>query len=228
MRVDKWRLYVMGGMSGNVYIYNKFNAKLVAVVNDGLPAGKTALNDAVFVGNTLYVTDSYAPILWKLVSWNGKYQLQKVVDFTGTAFVYTPGQFNADGIVASPDGRYLLISNVYDGKLYRVDLVTKKVSFVDIGALVPGADGLHFLGDEVYIAQNAANKIWRVELAADFSSGWVDTITTSPSFDFTVAIAPVGDRLLVLNSQFEHLFAPPGQTPTPPTLPFWISNIKLP
>ena len=142
-------------------------------------------------------------------------------------FHYTTG-FNADGIAATPDGRYLIVGALNTGKLYRIEIATKAVSEIDTGgADLTNADGIELVGHDLYVARNANNQIVTLELADDWASADVDTVTTSPHFDFAVAIAAVGSRLLVLNSQFEHLgFG--GGTPTPPTLPFTITSITRP
>jgi sugar lactone lactonase YvrE len=228
MRTDRSRLYVAGGASGTVWIYDKSSGAFIAKVSNGLPSTGTTLNDLAVTRSGVFVTDSLSPTLWRL-TWgsDGKPALEKWLDFTGTAFHYTTG-FNADGIQATPDGRFLIVGALNTGKLYRIDIATKAVVEINTGgADLTNADGIELVGHDLYVARNVNNQIVTLELADDWTSADVDTITTSPHFDFTVAVAAVGSRLLVLNSQFEHLgFG--GGTPSPPTLPFTITSITRP
>jgi Cu-Zn family superoxide dismutase len=228
MRTDRSRLYVAGGATGTVWIYDKSNGSFIAKVSNGLPSTGTTLNDLAVTRDGVFVTDSLSPTLWRLtIGHDGKPSLEKWLDFTGTAFHYTTG-FNADGIAATPDGRYLIVGALNTGKLYRIEIATKAVVEITTGgADLTNADGIELVGHDLYVARNANNQIVTLELADDWASADVDTITTSPHFDFTVAVAAVGSRLLVLNSQFEHL-AFGGGTPTPPTLPFTITSITRP
>src|SRR4051794_41542723 len=126
--------------------------------------------------------------------------MEKWLDFTGTVFQYTTG-INVDGIQATPDGRFLIIGATNTGKLYRVDLRTKAVAVIDTGgADLTNADGIELVGHDLYVARNANNQIVKVELSDHWSTGTVETITTSPRFDYTVALAAVRSPLLVPES----------------------------
>jgi sugar lactone lactonase YvrE len=225
MRTDRSRLYVAGGSSGTVWVYNKWNASFIGKASNGLPAAGTLLNDLAVTRSGVFVTDSLSPTLWRLVPGpGGALTLEKWLDFTGTAFHYTTG-YNADGIAATPDGRFLIVGALNTGKLYRIEIATKAVVEVDTGgADLTNADGIELVDHDLYVARNSNNQIVKLELGDDWASGAVDTVTTSPRFDFTVALAAVGDRLLVLNSQFEHLGAGAGA----PTLPFTVVSITRP
>jgi hypothetical protein len=228
MRTDRAHLYVAGGSSGTVWVYDKRSGAFIGKASNGLPSTGTTLNDLAVTRSGVFVTDSLSPTLWRLVQGaGGAYTLEKWLDFTGTAFQYTTG-FNADGIAATPDGRYLIVGALNTGKLYRIEIATRAVVEIDTGgADLTNADGIELVGHDLYVARNSNNQIVTLEVADDWASADVDTITTSPRFDFTVGIAAVGDRLLVLNSQFEHLGLG-GGTATPPTLPFTITSITRP
>jgi sugar lactone lactonase YvrE len=228
MRTDRTRLYVAGGAAGTVWVYDKSTGTFITKLSNGLPSTGTTLNDLAVTSSGVYVTDSLSPTLWRIAPGpDGKLTIEKWLDFTGTAFQYTTG-YNADGIQATPDGRFLIVGALNTGKLYRIDIASKAVVEIDTGgADLTNADGIELVGDDLYVARNVNNQIVKLDLADDWASGAVDTITTSPRFDFTAAIAAVGSRLLVLNSQFEHLGLG-GGTPTPPTLPFTIASIRRP
>jgi sugar lactone lactonase YvrE len=223
METDHRFLYVAGGATGTFWIYDTGNASLVAKLSNGLSTG-TFVNDLVVTRSGVFVTDSNAPYLWRVARGpDGKPVMEKWLDFTGTAFQYTTG-FNANGIAATPDGRFLIVGASNTGKLYRIEIATKAVAEIGTGgADLTNADGIELVGHDLYVARNRLNLIVEVELADDWTSGEVDTSTTSPRFDFITAIAAAGDRLLVVNSQFEK-----RGTTTPPTLPFTVTSIRRP
>jgi sugar lactone lactonase YvrE len=242
-RPDHNRVFVGSFGSGKVWIYGEKNAKLIATLDTGLPGA--ILNDFSFLRDgTAFLTDSTNPFLWRITfSRNGTPTLDKFLDFTGTPFVYGPG-VNADGIVTSPDGRFLVINQLSTGDLFRVDVTTKTVTQIDVGGFdLTNADGMAIDGSSLYVVRNANAQIVKVDLSQDFTTGTVDTVTTSPAFLFPSAVVVVGQRdgrghgngddedddergggkLLVLNSQLDKLFS--GGSPE---LPFTITSITQP
>jgi Cu-Zn family superoxide dismutase len=245
-RPDHKRVFVGSFGSGKVWIYNENNGKLIAILDTGMPS--SILNDFSFLPDgTAFVTDSTNPFLWRITfAHDGKPTLDKFLDFTGTPFVYAAG-INADGIVTSPNGRYLVVNQLSTGKLFRVDVATKAVTQIDDGGFdLTNADGMDLQGRSLYVVRNANAQIVKVDLSPDFSTGVVDTVTTSPAFLFpsaAIVVAPGNDqgddqgdengqhqsdaqsgaKLLVLNSQLDKLFG--GGTPK---LPFTITSINLP
>jgi Cu-Zn family superoxide dismutase len=225
MRTDRTHLYVAGGATGTVWIYDKRTGAFITKLSDGLPSTGTTLTDLAATPSGVYVTDSLAPVLWRVTPGPGGPTLQRWLDFTGTAFQYTTG-YNADGIQATPDGSSLIVGALNTGNLYLIDIATKAVVQIDTGgADLTNADGIELVGHDLYVARNLNNQIVKLNLSDDWKTATVDTVTTSPRFDYTVALAAAGSRLLVLNSQFEHLG---GGTASPPTLPFTITSIRLP
>ena len=89
------------------------------------------------------MTDSVNPFLWRITfAGNGKPTLEKWLDFTGTLFVYNAG-INADGIVTSANGRYLVINQLSTGDLFRIDVASKAVTQIDVGGFdLTNADGM--------------------------------------------------------------------------------------
>ncbi len=228
-RPNHGRVFVGSFGSGKIWIYGESSGKLIATLDTGMPT--SVLNDFSFLPDgTAFATDSVNPFLWRITfSHDGKPTLQKWLDFTGTAFVYNSG-FNADGIVTSPGGRYLVINQLSTGDLFRVDVATQAVTKTDVGGFdLTNADGMDLQGRSLYVVRNANAQIVKIDLSADFSSGAVDTVTTSPAFLFPTAAVIVGsdewqgggEKLLVLNGQLDKL----GGSPV---LPFTITSINLP
>ncbi|MDP9364205.1 MAG: superoxide dismutase [Chloroflexota bacterium] len=233
---DEGRLYVAGGTTGLVSVYDTGTGALLAEFSNGL-APNTFLNDvAVSAAGDAYVTDSFNPFLSVVLAASvvpGS-ALEEGAATPGTgapvgplapaldlsAFGFQLGEgFNANGIVATPDGRYLLVAQTNTGLLYRVELAAEEAIQVDLGgASLPG-DGLLLDGQTLYAV--TGNEISVVELAEDYAAGSVVGSFTDPSFSSPTTIARYDGCLLVVNSQF----ANQGGTPD---LPFTISAVPIP
>jgi len=233
-RPDHGRVFVGSFGSGKIWIYGERSGKLIATLDTGMPS--SVINDFSFLRDgTAFATDSVNPFLWRITfSRSGTPTLEKWLDFTGTPFVYNAG-FNADGIVTSGNGRYLVVNQLSTGDLFRIDVATKAVTQIDVGGFdLTNADGMDLDGQSLYVVRNANAQIVKVDLSADFTTGTVDTITTSPAFLFPTAAVVIdsgdgqgfghdGSKLLVLNGQLDKLFG--GGSPS---LPFTITSINLP
>jgi len=220
---DQGRLFIAGASTGKIFVYDTATGALIGQFDNNVAA--TFLNDIAITRNgDAYVTDSLDPTLYKVsIDAQGQPQFEAWLDFTGTPFVYQPG-FNANGIVASPDGKYLVIVQSNTGKLFRVDTTTKEVTEVNLGgATVTNGDGLVLRGHTLYVVRNANALITQVQMSGDFSSGRVVSSTTDPSFRFPTTAAIAEGRLLVVNSQFDK--RGPGLQPE---LPFTVSSVRVP
>lgn len=151
--------------------------------------------------------------------WSGIQRLRVFRDLRGTAWHQIRDRFNASGIVATSDGRFLLVVNAASGELVRVRLGDKAVTRVDLhGADITGSQGMALTdGDVLYAARQTADSIARIRLTDAFARGRLLSATHDPSFRSPNDVAIAGDRLLVTNTQFD-----------PGTPPFTVSSIPLP
>jgi sugar lactone lactonase YvrE len=214
LEVDGNRLYIAGGNTGRIFVYDTETGALLGSFQTG-PGG--FLNDVVTTtSGDAFVTDSFRPILWRVSA-----DLQTVepwLNFAGTPVVYGPG-FNLNGIVATPDGRYLIVSKSNSRQLFRIDLETKEV--VEIVTDAPtGGDGLQLRGHTLYAIVDGG--ILEVQLSGDYSSGTVGELTGVGSFRSPTTNAIARGRMLVVNSQFA---ARPSGTQV---LPFTVSSVAIP
>lgn len=204
LKVDpQGRLFVAGGDSGQVSVYDTGSGKGIrSYTTAGAPG--TFVNDLVVTPAGVYVTDSSRPLLSLIrTTATGLGEIETFVDFSGTAFAYGEG-FNANGIAATPDGRYLIIVASNTGALYRVDTQTRVVLPVDLGGMtVPNGDGLLLDGTTLYVVQNANQSIAVLTLEPDLTRGRVTATITDDALDYPTTLALDGDRLLVVNSQFD-------------------------
>ncbi|MDZ4231155.1 MAG: PQQ-dependent sugar dehydrogenase, partial [Dehalococcoidales bacterium] len=185
------------------------------------------LNDAALAPNgDAYITDSRRPVLFKIDGSGAQPgELESWLDFTGTPVQFTPGATALNGIVVSQDGAYIVVVHSGDQKLFRITVASKEVLEVDLGGTPQGGDGMVLDGQALYVLARTqtGDMIVRIQMAADFSSGVIRDSFRDDSFAFPTTIAKVGDRMLVVNSQFNARGA--GQTPS---LPFTVSDIPIP
>jgi sugar lactone lactonase YvrE len=215
LEVDGDRLWVAGGPTGLVFVYDTDTRALLGSFATG--AGGF-LNDVATARNgDAFVTDSFRPVLWRVPAGLGA--IEPWLDFTGTPFQYGPG-FNANGIVATPDGKYLIVSQSNAQKLFRIDLATKEVAEI-VTNEPTGGDGLQLQGRRLFAVAGGA--IVKVKLSGDFLEGSVESRTTDPSWLSPTTNAIARGRMLLVNSQFARRNAG-----LPPILPFTVSNLEIP
>ena len=243
LKLDNRQLFVAGAGTGKVFIYNASSGKLIRSFEAQGVDKPIFLNDLAINPQTgdVYITDSFVPILWRVPAEEvnnsptpGK--LEPWLDLTDTPIKYTEG-FNLNGIVATPDPRFLLTVQSNTGNLYRINTEDKKVRKVDLGgATLTQGDGLVLTDNTLYVIRNQGfpntnggfvTKI--IEFDERFKSGHVEgdgTEVPSPE-DFPTTAALVGEQLLVVNSQFNTKGGPVGGT-TPPEIPFTVSGMPAP
>jgi sugar lactone lactonase YvrE len=228
LKLDNERLFVAGAGTRKVFIYKALSGDLIRSFN---APGAGFLNDLAINSQTgdTYITDSFVPTLWRISGG----QLEPWLDLdnppnqSSDPIPYTAEVFNLNGIVATPDGRYLLTVQSNTGNLYRIDTQTEppQVTQVELsGATLTQGDGLVLRDNTLYVIRNQGF-ITKVSLNEQFTSGQVegDTLVPFPD-DFPTTGALAGRRILVVNSQFNKGFVSPGK----PKIPFTVSAMRAP
>lgn len=199
------RIFVAGGPSGRLWVFAADGATLAALAT---PAG-TFLNDvAVAADGAAYFTDSNQARIWRVARGaGGAWQATLWLDAGATIPVVLPG-FNLGGIVATPNGQYLLVAQGTTGRLWRIDLVTKEIVPVDLGgASIGNADGIVLRGHTLWVVQNFSRQITELALEGHWAAARLVSLTPTPA-DRTFTTAKIAKgRLLLVDSQFG--FAPP-------------------
>lgn len=165
-------------------------------------ANDVALDDE---GNA-YVTDSFAPMIYK-------------VDTTGktTIFAQNPLFKDADGFnlngIAYHKGGYLLVGKYNSGELFKISVSDpSKVQKVVLPDLIKGADGFKFFDREhLFVAVNLdADNILELVSTDDWKTAKiareVKSIDSMPT-----SVTRVDDDIWVLNSRLNTLFDPKGE-----------------
>ncbi len=212
------KLWVAGGRTGKMWVYDTTDGSLVAQFTT--PAGEAFINDMAITDSGVYFTDSFRPIIWRVTNLDAP-EAEAWLDLTGSAINYTPG-FNLNGIVATPDGKNLIVVHSIEGELYRINTETKEVFWVQTGTIpLTAGDGLAYVNGVVYVLRNSYAEIVRIDLAEDLNSGGGGEVTYSDLFIYPTTLAFTGNTFLVANSQFNNQ----GGSPI---LPFTVAQIPLP
>ena len=206
------RLWVAGSTTGQAYVYDAATGATLAVYNLGAP-GATLINDAVVLRNAVYFTDSWNPVLYRVpLGPGGELQQPSAVQTIALSGDYTSvaGQFNGNGLVATPNEDQLILGNSATGVLYRVDPATGQTRAIDLaGGSVAFDDGLMLIGRTLYVVQGAINQVGVVQLSADYATGVVDEPLANGALEFPSSIGAFGSALYAVNARFD---VQPGPT----------------
>ena len=199
------RLFVAGGPTGRAFVYNARTGADIAsyVLAPGF------INDVVVTRTGAYFTNSNRAELYRIpIGRGGRLGAVQTIPLTGD-FQLQAG-FNANGIEATPNGRWLVIVQSNTGKLFRVNPTTGATTEIALGGeSVPNGDGLLLDGKTLYVVQNQLNRIAVIRLNANLTSGRVVTRITDARFAVPTTIDDLGRRLYVVNARFG---SPPATT----------------
>lgn len=204
-------LFVSGGPNGDARVYDTGSGELVMTYQLATP-GTTFINDVIVTRRAAYLTDSFNPFIYR-IPLSAKGRLPDSADVEqiplSDDFVFLPGEFNANGIEASRNGRFLLIVNSSTGILYRVDPNTGDALAVDLdGDVLTNGDGLVRRGNTLYVVRNFLNQIAVVKLARDFTNGVIVDTITSDAFRIPTTADVFGRSLYAVNARFDTPPAP--------------------
>lgn len=224
------RLYVAGGESGKMFVYDTRTKALIRSFSTGRTDG--IINDLAFDrSGDAYFTDSLQPILWRVRATDVRRSTtpgtaEAFMNFTGTVIEYEPGySFNLNGIVADRDGRSLYTVQSNKAKLFRITLDSRQVEPVAINGTRPlTGDGMARLGKLLLVVVPERNALVTLRLDRSGLAATGVKEHTDPTLRFPTTAALTRDRALVVNSQIDKLFAQP---PVPPELPFTVSGVPL-
>ena len=205
-------LFAAGTQSGGAFVFDATTGAQLAYYQLAT-AFPSFVNDVIVTREAAYFTDSFRPVFYRLPLGPGgelpdPSQVREIPLSGDFVFVPGPFVFNSNGIEATPNGRWLLIVNSVQGKLYRVDPLTGEAKQVDVGGVsLEAGDGLRLQGKILYVVQNRLNQIAVIKLAPDYASGKVMRTITDPNFEVPTTVALFGSRLYAVNARFG---LPPG------------------
>ena len=225
------RLFV-AGVFGVGRVYDADTGELLAdyeLTTEAFP--NTFINDVIVTREAAYFTDSSRPVFYRIpLGPGGALPDQSAVEEIplGSGFDFVPGEINSNGIVATPNGEWLIINNSSLGTLCRVDPETGDATEIDLGGdSVPSGDGLLLDGKDLYVTQNVLNQISVVRLDSGLDSGEVTDTITDDAFRIPTTIAEFGSSIYAVNARFD-VAAPPffGGPPVNPNLEYEIVKVS--
>ncbi len=229
MDVDKrGRLWVAGGGPGlapdvtpGFRVYDTKNGTLLRDVR--VEAG--FVNDVIVTRDAAWFTDSFSPQLIRVpIGRNGAIGAPQYVTLGGD-WKQADG-FNANGIVATPNGRQLIVAqstapDVPGAALYAVPADSKAAVLdarrIQLDATLPGADGLVLVGRTLYSVAGA-NGVVQVSLSHRLTRGRIVRTLPVPGSVTPTTADVFGSRLYVVDAKFP-LFGDP-------TVPFATTAIR--
>jgi hypothetical protein len=219
MKVDRGRLFVAGGPTGDGYVYDARTGAAIQTY-DFSQAG-SFVNDVVVTKRAAWFTDSFKPVLYRVPlgpsGRPGAPTSFTTVPLNGD-YVHGAG-FNVNGIDATANGKTLVIVQSGTGRLFTVGAsgVARLIALAG-GESVPNGDGLLLDGKTLYVVQNQLEVVAEIALRPGLRSGQVVRRISSPGFDVPTTIADHGNRLYAVNARFG--------TPVTPTTDYWITQIR--
>jgi Cu-Zn family superoxide dismutase len=214
LKIAHGRLYVAGGATGDLVVYDLGSRRQIAAFATG--AGGFLNDLAVTERGDVFVTDSFRPTLWHVTA-------AQVRAGSGTPeaisvapeIEFQAGAFNLNGIVPLGE-RSLLVVQSSNGALFRIDLDRRgrRIQRVDAEPVV-GGDGL--LLDRGQLVVVAGGQLTFVALDRHASHGTVIGHLTDATFRGPSTVARDRNRYLVVNADF-----------ATSTVPFTVSGVARP
>ncbi|SOU87812.1 cupin domain-containing protein [Tenacibaculum dicentrarchi] len=182
-------------------VFNLKTKKLLTKIDlHNLYKGNHWANDLSVADNgDVYITDSFSPVIYKVTA-KGKASVFVENDkFLGKGI-------NLNGILVHPNG-YLLVAKNSDGKLFKVDLMSKEVKEVALSNPIIGIDGLLLLPDgSLLVGQNTNFEAYHKLVSNDdFSTAYIKSSDTK-DLNFATTATLVNGEVYFLNSYISDLF----------------------
>ncbi len=193
------RLFVAGGMSKGIYVYDATTGADVASYS--LPdAG--FVNDVVLTRRAAWFTDSQVAQLYRVdIAPDGSLSEPVRVPLSGD-IQFVAGQFNVNGIEALPAGRRLIVVQSNTGKLFTVRASTGVTREIALDQPVPNGDGILLRGRRLYVVQNQLNQVAEIKLGRNLRRGRTRARLRDDRLDIPTTIAPFNRFIYAVNARF--------------------------
>jgi len=192
------------GKLAAVATYDSQTGKAKAYYDLGqLSEGAHFANDiALDAKGNAYVTDSFAPIIYR-ISASGKASI-----FARNELFAKGEGFKLNGIAWHRDG-YLLVGKYNTGEIYRVDVRDpSRVEQVAIPEALVGADGFQLIDDQhlVVVQNNGADRTVELTSTDGWKTAQISRVVKS-KLSMPTAATKAGVEVFVLNAQLNTLFS---------------------
>jgi sugar lactone lactonase YvrE len=204
LKVRRGKLYVAGGPTGAITVYDLATRAAVATFQTGTGG---FLNDLVVTRRgDVYVTDSFRPTLWHVTAEQVRAGSGTPQALDVSAIPYEAGEFNLNGIVAKA-GRRLVVVDTNSGKLFRITLADRGTSIRAIdeiaGATVPGGDGMLLDRGRLVVVQGDPAQLTFLRLRGGARRATFDGTQTSDKLRGPSTVDRANGLYLVVNADFD-------------------------
>ena len=195
----------VAGLEGFAFVYNATTgADIASIALTTLPFPTSLINDCVVTKSAVYFTDTYQQVFYRVPLINGGLPDPIDVETIPLSGDLEGIEIGSNGIVATPDGKKLIIGNGVSENIYLLNPTTGVAQEIDLGGiLLPANDGLVLQGKTLYVVQPDINQISVVELSSDYMSGEVVRVIVHPEFKIPSTATLFGSRLYAVNARFD-------------------------
>jgi sugar lactone lactonase YvrE len=197
-------LFVAGGPNGVARVYDGETGVLMAEYSLADPL-TNFINDVFVTRQAAFFTNSFAAVIYRVpLGPAGELSDPSMVEMIPLSgdWVQMPS-FNANGIVATPNGKNLIVVSSAAQAVYLVDPETGEATQIDLnGMAIPNGDGLVLQGKTLYVVQNFINQIGIISLSSDLRSGTVEEPILNAAFRIPTTAAQFGESLYAINARF--------------------------
>jgi sugar lactone lactonase YvrE len=205
LKVKRGKLYVAGGETGSITVYDIATKAQVAKFETGSGG---FLNDLqVTRRGDVYVTDSFRPTLWHVT----RAQVEagsgtpQGLPYNGAIPDGSGRTFNVNGIVAK-NARKLIVVDSNSGKLFRIKLGEDGGSIDSIdeitGATVPGGDGMLLDNGRLVVVQGNPAQLSFLKLRKGARRAKLERTQTSDKLHGPSTVDRAKKLYLVVNADF--------------------------
>jgi sugar lactone lactonase YvrE len=206
LKVKRGKLYVAGGETGSITVYDIATKAQVAKFETGSGG---FLNDLqVTRRGDVYVTDSFRPTLWHVT----RAQVEagsgtpQELGYEGAIPDGSGRTFNVNGIVAK-NARKLIVVDNNSGKLFRIKLGEDGGSIDSIdeitGATVPGGDGMLLDNGRLVVVQGDPAQLSFLKLRKGARRAKLERTQTSDKLRGPSTVDRAKKLYLVVNADFD-------------------------
>jgi DNA-binding beta-propeller fold protein YncE len=203
IELDRSKLYVAGGSTGQIVVYDLATKQVVASFDTGSGG---FLNDLVVTPKgDVFVTDSFRPMLWHVTAAQvraGSGTPEGIA--VGPEIAYQSG-FNLNGIVTRKGGSQLIVVQSNTGFLFRIDLDDdapngREIRRIDAEPL--HGDGLLLDGGRLIVVEGSPAALKFVKLRGNATRGEVVETRTDPLLRGPSTVDRARHLYLVVNADF--------------------------
>ena len=205
VKVKRGKLYVAGGATGAIKVYDLATKALVAKFETGADG---FLNDLVVTrGGDVYVTDSKRPTLWHVTAEQVEAGsgTPQALDVSAIPYETGPNDFNVNGIVAKSSSKLIVVDS-NSGKLFRIKLNDEGDAIEDLdeitGATVLGGDGMLLDRGKLVVVQGAAEQLAFLKLKHGAREAKLKRTQTSEKLARPSTVDAAKRHYLVVNANF--------------------------